>query len=495
MSESILRVEKLSKSFPGVKALNEVSFDLRKGEVHALLGENGAGKSTLMKLITGVYEPDSGKILFENKEHSSLDIKQAVELGISMVYQELDVVPQLSVAENIFLGRFPLKGKLIDYKEMTRKAQALLDKFDIKFDPKTLVGDLPIVYQQIVVIAKAISINAKVLILDEPTATLTNEEVEHFYQIVEKLKNENVSIIFISHRLDEIFHICDRVTVFRDGRYISTLNVENTTHDALIKLMVGRELNNLYPSVECEIGEELLRVENISNKKLNNVSLKVNCGEIVGIGGLMGSGRTEILRAIFGADEIEEGQVFVKGRKVKFKKTGDAIKNGIVLIPEDRKGQGLFLGLSVKNNILFSTVKKYTSSGLLNEKLMTKISNEMIHKLGIKTPSGNQIVKKLSGGNQQKVVISKCLLTEADVLLFDEPTRGIDVGARHEIYNLINELKSQGKAIVIVTSDMEELLGVSDRIYVICEGKVIGSLSGKEVNQEKTMQYASGISD
>ena len=494
MSEYILRVENVSKSFPGVNALCKVHLDIKKGEIHALIGENGAGKSTLMKVLTGVNKPDSGSIFLSEKEYNQFDIAEAKSLGISMVYQEIHDIPFLTVAENIFFGREYKKGIFMDYKKLYEETKGILDVLGIKLNPYTAVKNLSIAFRQIVEIAKALSKGVKVLIMDEPTAPLTNDEVDILFKLIKKLKNEGVSIIYISHRLEEIFQICDRVTVLRDGNYVATKEITQTNKDELIKLMVGRDLTNQYPERVPVIDTDtsILKIEKVFTHKLKDVTFELRKGEILGIGGLVGSGRTELLRAIFGCDKKLSGKIFLKGKEITIKTPRNAISNRIVLIPEDRKKQGLLLKMSVKDNISFPNLKELKKFLFLDNKKIKRVVGEYIEKLKIKTPNENQLIRNLSGGNQQKVVISKWLVANAEIIMFDEPTRGIDVGAKYEIYNLMNQLKREGKSIIMVTSDMPELIGMSDRVIVMCDGKISGTINDNDViSQEKILGLAS----
>lgn len=491
-SDIVLKMNNICKSFPGVKALSDVNIELKKGEVHALVGENGAGKSTLMKILTGVLKADEGEIYYEGKKYDGFGIMEAKELGIGMIYQELNLIQKLSVAENIFLGNESKKGLFLDKQYMNDEAQRITDSMGVHINPKGLVETLTVAYQQVVEIAKTISHNLKVLIMDEPTAPLTNDEVKMLFSLVENLKSKGVSILYISHRLEEIFEICDTVTVLRDGQHIDTIKTDKVDKNGLIKLMVGRELNNLCPRVDTQVGEVVLEGKNMCNNKLKDVSIKIRKGEILGIGGLVGAGRTETIRALFGADKLDSGQILDgEEKELSIKTPIDAIKNGIVLIPEDRKLQGLLLHMSIKDNMIMPNMDLMTINKFLNKKKIGKSVEEFINKLSIKTPSNDQIINNLSGGNQQKVVIAKWLIRQADILLFDEPTRGIDVGAKYEIYLLLNELKKQGKAIVMVSSEMEELVGMSDRLVVMCEGRVTGELNREDIQQEKVLWLAS----
>ncbi|MCU9613128.1 sugar ABC transporter ATP-binding protein [Caldibacillus lycopersici] len=497
MKNTILELHNINKSFPGVKALSNVNFTLRKGEVHALMGENGAGKSTLMKVLTGVNKPDAGLIKFENQEYKSFDIIQSEKLGISMIYQELNLIPYLTIAENIFLARELKKKFTIDKRKMNAEAKQLFQRLGVEIDPTVTVKNLNIALQQIVEIVKAVSKNVKVLVMDEPTAPLTNDEVELLFVLVEKLKADGVSIIYISHRMDEIFRLCDRVTVLRDGQYVETKEISKTNKDELIRLMVGRDITNQYPPrIEVTSNTKVaLKVRNLTNEKLKNVSIDVKKGEIVGIGGLVGAGRTELLRAIYGVDKIYSGTIQKDNIDLHIKHPSEAIHLGIVLVPEDRKQQGLLLEMNIKDNISLPSLKDLKKGLVINQRKIQVEVKELIKSLSIKTPSMNQISKNLSGGNQQKVVIAKWLLSQADILMFDEPTRGIDVGAKYEIYSLMNKLKNEGKSIIMVSSDMPELIGMSDRIYVMCEGQMSGHIMGEDINQEKILELASNYTN
>jgi len=494
--EVILSVSDVSKGFPGVRALNGVSFELRKGEVHALLGENGAGKSTLMKILTGVIRKDSGSVRYDGRELDNWTIEKSQQAGIAMIYQELHLVPNLSVAENIYLGREPKRGLLVDYKKMREDAAAILAQLGVSLDPQAKIASLSVAYQQIVEISKAVSLNARVLIMDEPTAPLTNEEVSLLFDLVRRLKASGVSIIYISHRLEELAQICDRATVFRDGAYVDTLDVAGTDKATFISLMVGREMTNLFPprSVVDPNSPEILRTENLSTRKVRHISLELKRGEILGIAGLVGAGRTEFLRALCGADPITGGKIFMHGREVRIASPRDAIAHRIAMVPEDRKKQGLVLGMSVRDNLTYPNLDRFSRFGFLSPRSILARVSETIQQLRIKTPSDTQRTIFLSGGNQQKVVIGKWLLADPEIILFDEPTRGIDVGAKYEIYCIMNELKSQGKSVIMVSSEMPELIGMADRMYVFCDGRLTGQLSQQEMDEEMIMRLAADFS-
>lgn len=494
--DEILKLVDIKKHFPGAKALDGVSFNVIRGEINALVGENGAGKSTLMNIISGVYKQTSGKLFFEGKELNFDNPKQAQALGISIIHQEFSLIPYLNTAENIFLGRELRKSNgLLDKKRMKKEAQELLQKIDVMVDLDAMVDDLSVAQKQFIEIAKALSINAKFLILDEPTAPLTGKEVEHLFELMRTLKKNGVTMIFISHHMDELFEIADRVTVFRDGKFVAIEEIGKLTEDSIIRMMVGRELKDVYPKsiFDKKNAEVILDVKQLKNKRVKNVSFKLNKGEILGIAGLVGSSRTEVIRALIGADKTENKEVYIKGKKVSIKNPYDALKAGIALIPEDRKSQGLVIGESIKNNIsLVGLYKILNKVGFINKNKESIIAKEYVTSLNIKTPSIEQEVKNLSGGNQQKVVIAKCLNTDCDILIFDEPTRGIDVGAKAEIYKLMRQLVKKGISIIMISSELQEILGMSDRTLVMCKGQIKGELSREEASQEKIMYYATG---
>lgn len=498
-SADMLRLVAISKSFPGVRALDNVHLEVRRGEVHALLGENGAGKSTLMKILSGAYTKDKGDILWEGKKVEIRQPKDAEKLGIGIIYQEFNLVPQLSISENVWLGREHFKNKalsIIDWKEMHRRTKELLEEVHLDLDPARPIFGLGVAHQQMIEIAKALSLNAQLLIMDEPTSALTGTEIDQLYEVIRKLKDKGKSVIFISHHLDEVFEICDRGTVLRDGQYISTVDLKKTTNDELIQLMVGRTLDQQYPKVVAKRGNEALRVEDICQEGvLHNISFSAYRGEILGIAGLVGAGRTELVRAIFGADNVDSGKVFVEGKQVKLVSPQSAIKAGMGLLPEDRKYQGLVLKLSVMHNISMASLDKIKRHGLLQLKMEKFRTQDFIDKLRIMTPSEQQEVQNLSGGNQQKVVLAKWLASQSKVLIFDEPTRGIDVGAKVEVYNLMNSLVENGVSVIMVSSEMPELLGMSDRILVIYKGSVAGEFNRSEATQEKILAAAMGVND
>ena len=492
MEEYIVKMEHICKTFPGVKALDDVSFNLKPGEVMALLGENGAGKSTLMKILSGVYTKDEGTILIDGKEVPIMNQKVASEKGIAIIHQELNMCHHLTVAENMFLGREPLKHGLIDTKKMNSDAKDLLLKLGVDIDPTTITGELQVSKQQMVEIAKALSINAKVLIMDEPTSALTAREIEELFTIIRQLKESGCGIVYISHRLEELAHITDRVTIMRDGHYITSGNFKDFTMDEIIANMVGREIKEKYPHVNCPVGETVFEVKNLNAGRLvRDISFSVRKGELVGIAGLMGAGRTETTRAIFGADQKESGKIFVEGKEVFIRNPKDAIKNGIVLAPEDRKKDGLCIKLPVRENISLPNLDGLTGKNLvINSRKENDISQKAIKDMNIKLPHAEVNAETLSGGNQQKVVVGKWLAGNSKLVMFDEPTRGIDVAAKVEIYHLMNQLKENGIGCLFVSSELPEVIGVADRIIVMCDGRITGELSREEATQEKVLALA-----
>lgn len=496
MKSLLLKMDNISKSFPGVKALSDVQFDLYEGEVHALLGENGAGKSTLMKVLTGIYQKDCGTIEYQGKEINVSDTKMAQNLGISIIHQELNLAPHLTVAQNIYIGREPksLFNLFLDEKELNNQAQKLFDRLNLNLNPRDLVGSLTVAKQQMVEIAKALSFESKILIMDEPTAALTDSEIDALFIIIRKLRQDGVGIIYISHRMEELKKITDRVSIMRDGTYVGTINTADATIDQIISMMVGRKIDhNQKPEMKVKNREKVLEVKNLNRgKTLKDVSFELHKGEIVGFAGLMGAGRTEVARAIFGADPKDSGEIYINGQRVEIKSPTDAVKHGIGYLSEDRKQFGLMTGMDVKSNIAMSSMKDFLKPlGWMNVTKINQQSKDMVEKLTIKTPSVNQLVKNLSGGNQQKVVIAKWLTRNSDILIFDEPTRGIDIGAKDEIYRLLNELAEQGKSIIMISSELPEILRLSHRIVVMCEGRITGELLNDEkASQESIMALA-----
>lgn len=499
MSEYRLEMRGVCKSFPGVKALDQAQLRLRPGTVHALMGENGAGKSTLMKCMFGIYKMDEGEILFEGEKVSIGDPMEALKMGIAMVHQELQPIPARTVGENIFLGRYPMKKALgfipiVDHKKMYEDTAALLKKVRMEFDPKQMLGELSVSQMQSVEIAKAVSANCKVLILDEPTSSLTHNEVEALFRIVEDLKAEGVSIVYISHKMDEILRISDEVTIMRDGQYIGTWPAHELTTDSIITKMVGRELTNLYPPRENVPGEVVFEVEDftsINPKSFRHCSFALRKGEILGVGGLVGAQRTELMEGLFGIRSHTTGTIKYNGKELKITRPKDAIDQGIAMLTEDRRATGILGVLSIADNISVASLNQYLDFGIcINDKKVENLVQENVAKMNIKTPSSKTQIQSLSGGNQQKVLIGRWLANNPDVLILDEPTRGIDVGAKYEIYCIIADLAKQGKSIIMISSEMSELIGMSDRVMVMCDGRITGFIDGKEATQENIMELA-----
>ena len=492
----VLEMCDISKNFTGVRAISHVDFTLRKGEVHALMGENGAGKSTLMKILMGIYTRDAGgEILFDGKPYMVSNPKEAMDMGVAMIHQELNPILDMTVYENIFVGRELRKNGLVDKKAEIEQAQKLIEECGLHVSPKETLRNLTVAQCQLIEIIKAISVNAKVIIMDEPTAAITDREVELLFGHIRRLKEKGVAIIYISHRMAEIFSICDRVSVYRDGQYIGTGTTTELDEGQLIKMMVGREITDVYPKLEADIGEVVFEAKNIvrADNKVKGVSLSVRRGEILGIGGLVGAGRSELVEGIFGMHALSQGEIFVHGKRVKISSPEDIIKQGVALITEDRKVTGLNLSGTVNDNIAMVAIKKLLTHGLYNKGKARRASEEYIEKLNIKTPSADQIVGNLSGGNQQKIVIAKWLLNDPDIIILDEPTRGIDVGAKRDIYLLLGNLVRQGKAVIMISSEIPELMGICDRIMVMCEGNYSGEVSREEFSQERIMTLASAI--
>ncbi len=497
MNEVIVSMENICKTFPGVKALDHVKFELRAGEVMALLGENGAGKSTLMKVLSGVYTRDEGSLKIFGKECGDLTPKQAQEAGVAIIHQELNMCRHLSVAENMFLGR-EISGRFaLNNAKMEQEAKRILDDLKIDIDPKETVGDLPVSKQQMVEIAKALSINAKILIMDEPTSSLTAREIEDLFRIIKKLKAEGKGIVYISHRLEELQHIVDRVTIMRDGQYITSMNFGDVSMEQIISHMVGREIKEKFPRVECKKGKKVFEVKNLNaGKMVRNINFSVYEGEIVGFAGLMGAGRTETTRTIFGVDPKESGEIYVDDRKIEIKCPMDAIKNGVVLAPEDRKKDGLCTKLSIRHNLTLPNLDIVCNKlGVVDSKKEEALCDKAVVDLKIKAPNVEVDSGNLSGGNQQKVVVGKWLARDSRVVIFDEPTRGIDVGAKVEIYNLMNELKKQGIAVMFVSSEMPEVMGIADRIIVMCDGRITGEVMARDTTQNEILTLATTFED
>ncbi len=491
---SLISLRGVSKSFPGVKALDDVRFDLQSGEVHALMGENGAGKSTLMKILAGVYQKDSGEVLLDGKAVEMQSPAHAQSLAIGIIHQELHLMGHMTAAQNIYLGREPRKmgGWFLDDDQLNRDAQALFSRMNLALSPTVMVSDLTVAKQQMVEIAKALSFKSRVLIMDEPTAALNNAEIEELFAIIRQLRSEGVGIVYISHKMDEIQRIADRVTVLRDGSYVNTVPA-STPMPEIIAMMVGRKLEVAAKTIpNSSVNDVLLDVRGLRRgRTIRDVSFNVRRGEILGFAGLMGAGRTEVARAIFGADSIEAGEVWVHGKRIALTSPQDAVHSGIGYLSEDRKHFGLATGMDVESNITLPSLRRWLKWGVfLKESAISQISQQMVEKLRIKTPSLKQTAKLLSGGNQQKVVIAKWLVQDCDVLIFDEPTRGIDIGAKSEIYKLLNDLAAQGRAIIVISSELPEVLLLSHRILVMCEGRITGEVHGNEATQENLMALA-----
>lgn len=494
MNEVILKLNNITKTYPGVVALDQVSIDFNRGEIHAIVGENGAGKSTLIKIVSGAVTPDAGEIILDGKTFHKTTPQEAILNGVSVIYQEFNLFESLTAAENIFIGE-KSGGSLVDFKRMNSEAREIFARFNVSIRPDTLVKELSPGHKQIVEISKAIHKKAKIIIMDEPTAPLSMVEVGKFFEIINELKENGMTIVYISHRLDEIFEIADRVSVLRDGKYIDTKNVKDTNRQELISLMVGRELKNSYPGPDKEPAETILSVRNVTGNGVKDISFDVRRGEIVGVAGLVGAGRTELMRVIYGAEKLESGDILLDGKQVRISSPAKALDLGIGLIPEDRKHQGAFLQMTIAWNICISNIRSLSKYLVVNKKAEEDQARKYRDILNIKTPSLEQKVMNLSGGNQQKVVLAKVLAAKTDVLIFDEPTRGIDVGAREEIYHLMRSLSNQGKAIIMVSSDMEELLGMSDRIIVMSEGRLTGEVPKSDFSQQLILELASAKSN
>lgn len=498
MAEYRLEMRGVSKSFPGVKALDKVNLKVRPGTVHALMGENGAGKSTLMKCLFGIYHMDEGEIYVDGEKVTISNPDEALHKGLAMVHQELQPIPARTIAENMYLGRYPVKKygplQVIDHKTMNREAKKWLEDVKMPFDPKSKLGDLSISQMQSVEIAKAVSQEARLIILDEPTSSLTDNEVEALFKIVRDLRDRGVSFVFISHKMAELRRISDDITIMRDGTYVGTWEMKNISDDEIVKQMVGRELTNIYPPLDNEPGDVLLEVNNftsIHDKSFKDCSFKLRKGEILGFGGLVGAQRTELMEAIFGIRHTVSGEVKLNGKTLHIKSPKDAISNGIGMITEDRRGSGIFGCLSIADNVSIASLNQYLEGGIkLNKGKIEELVQENVAKLSIKTPDSKTLIQALSGGNQQKVIISRWLANNPDVLIMDEPTRGIDVGAKYEIYQIMIALAKQGKGIIMISSEMPELLGVSNRVMVMCNGRITGELAGEEATQENVMRYA-----
>ena len=483
----ILSINGVTKEFPGVRALDDVSIQVERGTIHGLVGENGAGKSTLIKVLAGIYQPDKGEIVLDKKAQQFGSPIEARRAGISVVHQEIKLAEPLSVAENMFVGNLLMKGKLVDWKGMRARAQEIVNDLGMDIDVNAQVAELTVAKKQIVEIMHAINNDSKVLIMDEPSAVLTDRELAVMFRIVKQLREKGITIIYISHRLDEVFELCDNVTVLRDGQHINTLPTKELTRQDLIHMMVGREMGQEYPKEPGNIGETILEVKHLNAGILKDISFSVKAGEVFGISGLVGAGRTELARAILGIDKMESGEVYVRGKKVNYRAFADAIRDGLGLIPEDRKLQGLVQIMSVKKNTTLVNLKRVLKRGVISNSLENSYSEEYAKKLHLAAPSLETEVQYLSGGNQQKIVIAKWLLQESEILFLDEPTRGIDVGAKAEIYRLINQMVQEGKTVIMISSEMPEILGMCDRIMVMHEGRKMGEFMAEEATQEKIM--------
>lgn len=494
-TEYVLELSGICKSFPGVKALDGVNLKIEKGKVHALMGENGAGKSTLMKVIDGIYQPDAGTIYMYGQEIHIHGPRDAISKGISMIHQELNPVPHMTIAENIFLGREMKTGLgFVDRSRMLKETEKLLKKLDFDFDPSQKIGELSVAGMQMIEIAKAVSCDAKVILMDEPTSAITENEVEKLFAIIRELISHDVAIVYITHKMDEVFQIADQITVIRDGQYIDSRPVDAFTPDELVTMLVGRKLDQIYPKETVSIGDTLLEVRHLTRQgEYKDISFTVRRGEILGVAGLVGAGRTELFESIAGITQPDSGEVLLSGKAVQFRDPGDAIQHHIVIATEDRKGSGLFLQLPIQENVLMESYRTKFPNGFVSKRSITQIGEEQLQKLSIKAAGTQQLVGTLSGGNQQKVVLSKVLLTEPEIIIFDEPTRGIDVGAKAEIYKIMVQLAREGKCIIMISSELPEVLGMSDRIMVMCQGTMTGILErGPETTQEKIFSMACG---
>lgn len=498
MSDYMLEMKGITKEFPGVKALDGVTLQVRPGTVHALMGENGAGKSTLMKCLFGIYKPDSGEIYLNGQKAEINNSSDALKLGVSMIHQELHPVPFRNVMENIWLGRFPMKGwgpfQFVDHKKMYQDTEELFKQLDIDLEPDTIVGKLSVSKIQSIEIAKAVSFNSRIIVMDEPTSSLTSVEVEHLFRIINDLKKRGVSIIYISHKMEEILRISDDVTIMRDGKKIGTWPASEMTTDLIISKMVGRDLTQRFPDRHNKPNGVIMKVEHLTSidpKSFKDVSFELRKGEILGVGGLVGAQRTELIEALFGLREIQSGTISIHGKEVKIRSASEAKKYGLALLTEERRTTGIFPVLSVHENAAIANIDRYvTPFGLLNERKKKAEANQMVEKLRTKTPSPKTLIMNLSGGNQQKVLLARWLLTDPEILLLDEPTRGIDVGAKYEIYSIIADLAQQGKSIIMISSEMPELLGMSDRVMVMSEGRLTGILDGEKATEEEIMRLA-----
>ncbi|MGP4038554.1 sugar ABC transporter ATP-binding protein [Gracilibacillus sp. D59] len=495
MSRELLSMNRITKSFPGVNALNEVEFHLEPGEVHALLGENGAGKSTLIKVLGGIYHPDDGEISVNERKVKIEKVTDAQENGISIIHQEIVLVPYLSIAENIYLGREPLtRAGFVDMDKMIEYSTKYLEDFGLYLNPRTIIKDLTVAQQQMIEIIKAVSFEAKIIVMDEPTSSLTDKEVKALFQTIRRLKKQKVGIIYISHRMEELFEITDRITVMRDGEYIGTVQTQETTRDELVAMMVGRSVSNIYYREKGRKNEDkVLEVNHLSKKGvIEDISFNLNRGEILGFSGLVGAGRSELMRCLFGIDAFDEGEILLNGKQVEIERPNDAIEYGLAYVPESRKDQGLFLSKAVDYNISIKFLNRFIKWLRVDNKVEQQQVNYYINELKIKTPHAKQTVRNLSGGNQQKVLISRWLATKPDVLILDEPTRGVDIGAKFEIYSIMQKLVEEGVSIIMISSELPEIIHMSDRVVVMYKGRVGNVLEGNAIKQEQIMYYATG---
>lgn len=492
--DNILEIINVTKEFPGTLALKEVKLEVKKTEVHGICGENGAGKSTLMNIIGGVFSPTKGHIFFDGKPYMPKNPKDAQTLGIGFVHQELSLCPHLSVAENIYIGRLPKKrAGMLDYKKLYKNANEILLKFNATFPSNALVSELNVSQQQIIEIAKSVSLNCKLLILDEPTSSLTEKETKDLFKIIKELASKGISILYISHRMQEIFEVCDRVTVFKDGQYVSSMNIKEISSDDIIKAMVGRKLDSLYPPKSKSVSDEIIAVKNMHSKGVfQNISFYLKRGEIVGFAGLVGSGRSEIMRALCAIDKKDSGEIYLHGKQMRFKTYKDAINNGVCYLTEDRKTQGLFLDMSVKNNISSANINKISDGIFINNAKEDNLAKKFVNMLNIKIAGINYNIKNLSGGNQQKCLIGRWLSLNPKVIIMDEPTRGIDINAKAEIHEHLRKFANDGVGVIVVSSELPEIIGLSDKVYVIYEGSLFGELIGSDITEENIMKLASG---
>lgn len=493
MQDYKISLRHITKSFPGVKALSDINFDVRTGTVHVIMGENGAGKSTMMKIINGVYHPDSGEIFIDGKQVTIKTPSQATDLGIAMIYQELNFVPEFTIEEYLFMGKEPLKAKgIVDWKKMRSEAIRIMKEEGADYDPRTKIKDITVSDLQILEIIKATTSGAKIIIMDEPTSSISNQEVDRLFAKIDELRAKGITILYISHKLDEIFRIADDITIIRDGAVIETKLASEYDNDTIITKMVGRPLDNVYPEVNTHPGDEYFRVENLTTDYFKNVSFYAKKGEIIGFAGLVGAGRTEVMRAVVGLDPLKSGKIYKEGKEIRNRTVLEARDNGVVMVSEDRRRYGIIGCRSIKENIAVPNLKRVSKWGIINHAAEKKYTSEYFKKLNIKAPNDVTLLQNLSGGNQQKVVLAKWLMTEPDVLILDEPTRGIDVGAKYEIYCLIKDMLDQGTTVIMVSSEMPELIGMCDRIYVMAEGKLTGQVNKQEMTQEAIMRLATG---